>query len=76
MRGWEPIARKPGMALLMNATAALAYRKIVPNNFLFITNHAVLKILHALSHIYCLKDNAWFSWNCILEYEALMALSD
>ena len=68
------MAREPNMALLMSATGSLAHIKIVPDIFSFAAKHALLKILHTFSRIYCLENNAWLSQNATLQHEALMAL--
>ena len=58
----EPMAREPDVAPLMIASGSLAHRKILPDISskstalrvmlsTFATNHALFKIIHALSHI-------------------------
>ena len=68
------MACEQDIALLLSATGSLAHRKIIPDIFSFATKHALLKIIHEFSCIYCYENIKWLSWKCILQYEAIMAL--
>ena len=87
IKGREPMAREPDIALLKTVSGSLVQKFFpeISSKSIVAIKHALSKTIHTLSlvgytlllkamRVLLLKQIVWLSWNYILNYAALMVL--